>query len=148
MEEISIKVKRLRSKRWALPVPATDFSAGVDLCADLETPLKLASGQTTAVPTGIAIAIPAGWEAQVRPRSGLALKHNLGLLNSPGTIDADFRGEINVIMTNFGKDVYIIEPGERIAQMVFNKVYRPAWIEVDELPDSERGAGGFGHSGK
>ena len=148
MEKIPVRIKRLRGGRWPLPAPATDSSAGVDLYADIESPVTLASGQTIAVPTGIAIALPEGWEAQVRPRSGLALKHSLGLLNSPGTIDADYRGEIKVIMTNFGKDTYRIEPGERIAQMVFKKVYHAEWIEVDELPESDRGPGGFGHSGK
>jgi dUTP pyrophosphatase len=148
MEKVPVQVKRLRGGRWPIPTPATDYSAGVDLYADVDGSLELTPGQTAAVPTGIAIALPRGWEAQVRPRSGLALKHSLGLLNSPGTIDADYRGEIKVIVTNFGKDVYRIQPGERIAQMVFKKVYHAEWIVVDDLPNSERGSGGFGHSGK
>ena len=147
MEEIPVKVVRLRGRRWDLPTPATAFSAGVDLRADIDEPIKLEPGQTVAIPTGIAIALPEGWEAQVRPRSGLALKHSLGLLNSPGTIDSDYRGEIKVLLTNFGKGPYTLNPGERIAQLVLAKAHRPAWIEVEELPNSDRGSGGFGHSG-
>ena len=147
MEEIPIKVVRLRGGRWDLPTPATAFSAGVDLRADLDDPLTLKPGQTKAIPTGIAIALPEGWEAQVRPRSGLALKYSLGMLNSPGTIDSDYRGEIRILLTNFGKEPYILNPGERIAQLVVAKAYHPAWIEVEELPETERGSGGFGHSG-
>jgi dUTP pyrophosphatase len=147
MEEIPVKVMRLRGGRWDLPTPATAYSAGVDLRADIDEPLKLDPGQTVAIPTGLAIALPEGWEAQVRPRSGLALKHSLGLLNSPGTIDSDYRGEIKVLLTNFGKGPYILNPGERVAQMVITKVYRPRWEAVEELPNSDRGSGGFGHSG-
>ncbi len=130
-----------------MPTPATAFSAGVDLRADIDEPLKLEPGQTVAIPTGIAIALPEGWEAQVRPRSGLALKYSLGMLNSPGTIDSDYRGEIKILLTNFGNAPYTLNPGERIAQLVVAKAYRPAWIVVEELPGSERGSGGFGHSG-
>lgn len=147
MEEIPVKVVRLRGGRWDLPTPATAFSAGVDLRADIDTPMSLEAGQTAAIPTGIAIALPEGWEAQVRPRSGLALKHSLGMLNSPGTIDSDYRGEIKILLTNFAKEPYTLNPGERIAQLVISKAYRPHWIEVSELPSSERGSGGFGHSG-
>ena len=130
-----------------MPTPATAYSAGVDLRADIDEPAKLEPGQTVAIPTGIAIALPEGWEAQVRPRSGLALKYSLGMLNAPGTIDSDYRGEIKILLTNFGKDAYTLNPGDRIAQLVLAKVSRPAWIEVGKLPDSERGGGGFGHSG-
>lgn len=147
MEEIPVKVVRLRGGRWDLPTPATAFSAGVDLRADTDDPMRLEPGQTAAIPTGIAIALPEGWEAQVRPRSGLALKHSLGMLNSPGTIDSDYRGEIKILLTNFGKEPYTLNPGERIAQLLVAKVYRPAWVEVEELPETDRGSGGFGHSG-
>ena len=147
MEEIPVKVLRLRGGRWELPTPATAFSAGVDLRADVDEPLRLDPSQTAVIPTGIAIALPEGWEAQVRPRSGLALKYSLGMLNSPGTIDSDYRGEIKILLTNFGNAPYTLNPGERIAQLVVAKAYRPAWIVVEELPDSERGSGGFGHSG-
>jgi len=147
MEEIPVKIVRLRGGRWNLPTPATAFSAGVDLRADIDGPIKLEPGQTAAIPTGIAIALPEGWEAQVRPRSGLALKYSLGMLNSPGTIDSDYRGEIKILLTNFGKEPYTLNPGERIAQLVVAKVYRPRWEAVEKLPDSDRGSGGFGHSG-
>ncbi|HDH57585.1 MAG TPA: dUTP diphosphatase [Bacteroidetes bacterium] len=148
LEEIPVKVMRLRSGRWPLPEPATALSAGVDLRADLDEPLELHPGQTVAVPTGIAIALPEGWEAQVRPRSGLALQRSLGMLNAPGTIDADYRGEIKVLLTNFSQRSCTINPGERIAQLILARVCHPRWIEVDSLPESERGTGGFGHSGQ
>ncbi len=148
MEEIPVRVKRLHGGRWSLPAPATELSAGVDLIADVDEPVTLQPGETFPVPTGIAIALEDGWEAQVRPRSGLALKHSLGMLNSPGTIDADYRGEIKILLTNFGKQAFMLNPGERIAQLVLAKAYHPRWIEVDELPDSDRGDGGFGSSGK
>lgn len=147
-EDVPVKVMQLRGGRWPLPVPATPLSSGVDLRADLDEPLNLAPGQTEAVPTGIAVALPEGWEAQVRPRSGLALEHSLGMLNAPGTIDADYRGEIKVLLTNFGKEPFKLNPGERIAQLVLAQAYNPKWIVVDELPESDRGAGGFGHSGR
>ncbi len=147
-EEIPVRIKRLRGGRWPLPAPATALSAGVDLYADLDEPLTINPGETVAVPTGIALALPEGWEAQVRPRSGLSLKHHLLLPNSPGTIDADYRGEIKVVITNFGSRKFVLKPGERIAQLVLAKVVHPRWIEVDELPPSERGDGGFGHTGR
>ncbi|MFH1862716.1 MAG: dUTP diphosphatase, partial [bacterium] len=148
MNEIPVQIVRLRGGRQPLPTPATATAAGVDLGADLEQPLTLDPGQTKSIPTGIAIALEDDWEAQVRPRSGLALQHGLGMLNSPGTIDSDYRGEILVLLTNFGKEPYVVQPGERIAQLVFSRVYRPRWIEVERLPETERGSGGFGHSGK
>ncbi len=148
MEEIPVKVKRLRPPRWELPQPATPHSAGVDLRADLDEPMRLQPGETVAVPTGIAVALPEGWEAQVRPRSGLAWRYSIGMLNAPGTIDSDYRGEIKVLLTNFGKTAFELRPGERIAQMVLARVSRPAWEEVSELPPSERGEGGFGHTGR
>jgi len=148
MEKIPIKIKRLRSSSIPLPEPATPQSAGLDLRADINHPITIQPGETVAVPTGLAISLPDGYEAQVRPRSGLALKQNLGMLNAPGTIDADYRGEIKVLLTNFGSNPCTISPEDRVAQMVFSKVYHPQWEEVQELPESKRGSGGFGHSGK
>ncbi|TKJ41689.1 deoxyuridine 5'-triphosphate nucleotidohydrolase [candidate division LCP-89 bacterium B3_LCP] len=147
MEEIPVKITRLRGKRWPLPAPATPLSAGLDLYADIGDPMSLEPGQTNAIPTGIAIALPNGWEAQVRPRSGLALEHSIGMLNAPGTIDADYRGEIKVLLTNFGKEPFTLKPGARIAQLVLSQAYHPRWIELDDLPLSDRGDGGFGHTG-
>lgn len=147
MEYIPVQIIRIRRSNWPLPEPATALAAGVDLRADLDAPLDLEPGQTQGIPTGIAIALPEDWEAQVRPRSGLALKHSLGMLNSPGTIDADYRGEILVPLTNLGSRTYTLNPGERIAQLVLARVYRPKWVEVQELPPSGRGSGGFGHTG-
>jgi len=118
----------------------------MDLCADLSHDLQLGPLQRTLIPTGIAIALPSGFEAQIRPRSGLALKEGLTLINSPGTIDADYRGEIQLIAINLGSDSIIIRPGQRIAQMIIQRVVRALWQEVAELPSSERQAGGFGHT--
>jgi dUTP pyrophosphatase len=147
MESLPVQIKRLRNSNWPLPEPATALAAGVDLRADLDEPLQLLPGQTRGIPTGIGIALPEGWEAQVRPRSGLALKHSIGMLNSPGTIDADYRGEILVLLTNLGREIFTLNPGERIAQLVLARVCRPQWQEVSELPPSDRGSGGFGHTG-
>src|SRR5512147_1203047 len=120
----------------------------MDLCAAVEQELVLKPGETTLVPTGFAIALPQGFEAQVRPRSGLAVKHQIGILNAPGTIDSDYRGEIKVILTNFGKEDFVIRRGERIAQMVVSRYARAAWEEADGLDATARGAGGFGHTGR
>jgi dUTP diphosphatase len=132
-----------------LPLPgyATEESAGVDLCAAIEIPLTLAPGERSAVPTGIALALPPGWEGQVRPRSGLALKYGIAVLNSPGTIDADYRGEIRVILANLGAAPVTIARGERIAQLVVAPISRVAWQIAAELPPTGRGAGGFGSTG-
>lgn len=131
-----------------LPRYETDHAAGLDLRAAVEAPVSLEPGRATLVPTGLRLAIPPGFEAQVRPRSGLALKHGVGVLNSPGTIDADYRGELKVILFNFGDAPFQIARGERIAQLVFARVERAAWRLATELPPSERGAGGFGSTGK
>jgi dUTP pyrophosphatase len=147
MESIPVQIIRVRRSNWPLPEPATIQSAGVDLRADLDEPLNLEPRQTKGIPTGIAIALPEGWEAQVRPRSGLALKHSIGMLNSPGTIDADYRGEIIVPLTNLSDKIFTLNPGDRIAQLVLARVFRPQWMEVAELPPSGRGSGGFGHTG-
>lgn len=130
-----------------MPRYQTAAAAGVDLCAFLQKDLVLNPGETVLVPTGNFIEIPEGYEAQIRPRSGLALNHGITFLNSPGTIDADYRGEIKIIVSNFGKGSFTIQNGMRIAQMVFNKVYRGHFIETEKLNITGRDAGGFGHSG-
>lgn len=130
-----------------LPQYATPLSAGMDLRANLDAPLTLQPGQRLLVPTGLFIALPEGYEAQIRPRSGLALKHGITVLNSPGTIDADYRGEINIILANLSDKPFTIEDGERIAQMVVARHDRVEWIETDSLDETERGSGGFGHTG-
>jgi dUTP pyrophosphatase len=120
----------------------------MDLCASVEKEVTLAPGERLLVPTGIAIALPEGYEAQVRPRSGLALKHGVTLLNTPGTVDADYRGEIGCIMINLGNEPFVIKDGDRIAQLVFHQVAHAELQEVAELPESTRGEGGFGHTGQ
>jgi dUTP pyrophosphatase len=145
---VRVSVKRLRGKRSTLPSYMTPLSAGMDLCASLDGgEVVLEAGAWRLIPTGIAIALPEGYEAQVRPRSGLALKHGVTLLNSPGTVDADYRGEIGVIMINLGHEPFVIRDGDRIAQLVVHQVCRAELQEVDELPPSSRGEGGFGHTG-
>jgi len=132
-----------------MPIPhyQTEHSAGVDLYAAVENEAVIDAGTWKLVPTGIAIAIPEGYEGQVRPRSGLALKHGIGMLNAPGTIDADYRGEISVILFNFSDTPYPIRRGDRIAQLVFTKLEKAAFVKVDALSETVRGAGGFGHTG-
>ena len=132
-----------------LPLPeyATAMSAGMDLRAAIAKPLEIAPGGRALVPTGIAIALPAGHEAQVRPRSGLALKHGVTVLNAPGTVDADYRGEISVVLANTGDETFTVSRGMRIAQLVVAPVTQVSWQEVDELPPSGRGAGGYGSTG-
>lgn len=131
-----------------LPRYATPQSAGVDLRANLDAPLTLQPMQRALIPTGLYMALPQGFEAQVRPRSGLALKHGITVLNSPGTIDADYRGQVCVILINLSSEAFVVNDGERIAQMVIARHEQAEWRLVDELPSSERGAGGFGHTGK
>jgi dUTP pyrophosphatase len=126
----------------------TPHAAGMDLVAAVEADTVIAPGQRKLIPTGICIALPPGFEAQVRPRSGLAINHGIGLLNAPGTIDADYRGEIKVIVANFGEDPFVVKRGDRIAQMVIQRVACGEWVAVDDLPPSERNDGGFGHTGK
>ena len=146
MDTVEIQIKRLRLGDMALPAYMTAGSAGIDLLADIDGELMLAPMARALIPTGIAIALPPGFEAQIRPRSGLALKHGFTLVNSPGTIDSYYRGEIQVIAINLGSEPVVIKRGERIAQMVVQRVIRTEWREVTELPDSERQAGGFGHT--
>jgi dUTP pyrophosphatase len=147
---MTVAVQRLPHAE-GLPLPAyeTAQAAGMDLRAALPEgePLTLAPGQRAAIPTGLAIALPPGFEAQVRPRSGLAFKFGLSMVNSPGTIDADYRGEVKVILINHGQDPFVVHRGERIAQLVIAPVIQAAWQEVSSLDETERGAGGFGHTG-
>lgn len=131
-----------------LPAYATEHAAGMDLRAALEAPMTVAPLQRVLVPTGLAVAIPVGYEAQIRPRSGLALKHGLTCLNTPGTIDADYRGELKVLLINLGAEPFVIQRGERIAQMVVAAHAVAAWNNVEQLPATQRGAGGFGHTGQ
>lgn len=135
------------AKDLALPAYATGHSAGMDLLAALDAPLTLGVGARTLVPTGLSIALPAGYEAQIRPRSGLAFKNGVTVLNTPGTIDADYRGEIKVILANLGQEPFLIERGMRVAQMVVAKYECVAWEPVASLDETERGAGGFGSTG-
>lgn len=150
VEEVQIQIKRLRQSGEAvsLPVYRTEGSAGMDLCADMNVDAVIAPLERVLIPTGIAVALPPGFEAQIRPRSGLALKEGITLVNSPGTIDSDYRGEIQVLLINLGKDPVVIRPGQRMAQMVVQRVCKAQWEEVEELPPSRRQEGGFGHTDK
>ncbi len=146
-----MKVKIVNKSQFSLPAYATQASAGMDLMADIAEPLTLSPLERAMVPTGLYIELPVGYEAQVRPRSGLAAKHGISVLNAPGTVDADYRGEIKVILVNLSNHVFTINPGERIAQMVVAKHERVEWVEVarvEDLEESGRGAGGFGSTGK
>lgn len=148
MERIDVKIKRIREgSDIPLPRYMTSHSAGMDLYADIEGEILLKPGERKLIPTGIAIALPDGFEAQIRPRSGLAINHGITLLNSPGTIDADYRGEISAIMINLGDNSFTIKRGDRIGQMVINKIYHASWEEAEELDNTKRGTGGFGHTG-
>jgi len=148
MSDIKVDLKRLdHAVGLQLPHYATDESAGMDLTAAVEEAFDLDPGMRTLVPTGLSIALPKGYEAQVRPRSGLALKHGVTVINSPGTVDADYRGEIKVILGNLGTEPVTIERGMRIAQMVIAKHEHVSWHVVDELDDTARGEGGFGSTG-
>jgi dUTP pyrophosphatase len=148
MKTVILNVKRLVHNR-DLPLPSyqSDGSSGLDLRAAVDEAITLQPGEIRLIPTGLSISIPKGYEAQIRPRSGLALRHGLGLVNSPGTIDADYRGEIGVIAINWGKEPLTIKRGDRIAQIVVSKVYRARVEELDELDPTKRGKGAFGHSG-
>ena len=141
-------IKIVNHSHHELPHYATPLSAGLDLRANLDEPLTLHPLERCLVPTGLRIALPAGYEAQVRPRSGLALKSGISVLNTPGTIDADYRGEIGVILVNLSSKDFVVNDGDRIAQMVIARHERAEWEEVEVLDDTERGEGGFGHSGK
>lgn len=142
-----MEIKVINRSHHELPTYSTPQSAGLDLRANLDNPITLAPLQRALIPTGLFMAIPAGYEAQVRPRSGLALKKGITVLNSPGTIDADYRGEVCVILVNLSSEPFIIEDGERIAQLVFARHETAEWVLTDSLNDTERGTGGFGHTG-
>ena len=142
-----MKVKIVNKSGYDVPFYATELSAGMDLKAAIEEPIELDSLCRAMVPTGLYIALPEGYEAQIRPRSGLAAKHGVTVCNSPGTVDADYRGEIKVILVNLSKDKFVINPGERIAQMIIAKYEKIEWDEVEMLDETERGAGGFGSTG-
>ena len=143
-----IQVKVVREEGVVLPKYETEGSAGLDVRANIKEPIVLKSLERVLIPTGLKVAIPEGYEIQVRPRSGLAIKHGITMLNSPGTVDSDYRGELKVIAVNLSNESYTIEPNERIAQLVLNKVEQIDFVEVAELDETERGEGGFGHTGK
>ena len=143
-----MKVRIVNKSTLELPAYSTPLSAGMDLRADIDEPITLGSLEKAMLPTGLHIELPDGYEAQVRPRSGLAAKHGITVLNSPGTIDADYRGEIKVILVNLSKEPFVINRGERIAQMVIARYEKIEWEQVCELSESERGEGGFGSTGK
>ncbi len=142
-----MKVKIINKSHHELPTYSTELSAGMDLRANIDEPIVLAPMHRTLVPTGLYLALPAGYEAQVRPRSGLAIKKGITVLNSPGTIDADYRGEVCVILINLSTEPFVINDGERIAQMVVARHETVEWTATETLDETERGEGGFGHSG-
>ena len=142
-----MKIKIVNKSKHPLPEYATPGSAGMDLRANIDAPIALAPGERKLISTGIYIALPVGYEAQIRPRSGLALKYGIGLANMLGTVDADFRGEIGVILINLGQEDFVVNDGERIAQMVIAKHETAEWEVVEELDETERGEGGYGHTG-
>jgi len=148
LTKIPIKIKRLNQDN-DLPLPAyeSEGSSGMDIRADVKAPVLLNPGEIKLIPTGLSLSVPIGFEVQVRPRSGLALKHGIGLVNSPGTIDSDYRGEVGIIMTNWGPEPFTIKRGDRIAQMIISKVFQADLIDADDLDDTSRGQGGFGHTG-
>lgn len=143
----TIRIRRVRAGGQPVPRAMSEGAAGVDVAADLDDVLILEPGARALVPTGFAVEIPPGWEIQVRPRSGLAYKHGVTVLNAPGTIDADYRGEVKILVVNLGDTPYRIEPGSRIAQWIVSPVQLPVWDEVDTLAESGRGSGGFGSTG-
>ncbi|MGL5937883.1 MAG: dUTP diphosphatase [Phocaeicola sp.] len=143
-----MNVQIINKSKHQLPQYETNQSAGMDIRANLNDPILLKPLQRCLVPTGLFISLPQGYEAQIRPRSGLAIKKGIGVLNSPGTIDADYRGEICIILINLSADDFVVEDGERVAQMVIARHEQAKWIEVEVLDETERGAGGFGHTGK
>lgn len=143
-----MNIKIVNQSKHPLPEYATEASAGVDLRASIEEPVLLKPLQRALISTGLFIELPVGYEAQVRPRSGLAAKHGITVLNTPGTIDADYRGEIKVILVNLSSEDFMVNDGERIAQMIISKHEQAQWQQVDQLEETARGAGGFGHTGK
>lgn len=149
LEHVTVRISRIGGGPNDLQLPeyATEGAAGMDVCAAVESDVTISPLETKLIPTGFSIELPQGYEAQIRPRSGLALKHQMGILNSPGTIDSDYRGEVKILLTNFGKQPYTVKKGDRIAQMVIHRYTRVDWEEVNRVNDTVRGAGGFGHTG-
>ena len=149
MEKLNnrVCVRVVRKTNQQLPAYETELSAGMDIRAELDSSVVLSAGSRTLIPTGLYLEIPPGYEVQVRPRSGLAYKRGLTVLNAPGTIDADYRGELGILLVNTSREEQTIEPGERIAQLVISPVYRVEWLEVDKLGETDRGSGGFGSTG-
>jgi dUTP pyrophosphatase len=151
LDSISVKIKicnpALAKQGFPLPGYASEGASGMDIRACVEDPVTLDPGRIKLIPTGLALSIPLGYEVQIRPRSGLALKHGIGMVNGPGTIDSDYRGEIGIILINWGEAPFVIRMGDRIAQMVLSRVYRADFQNVEALDTTERGEGGFGHSG-
>lgn len=149
MTALKIKINRLSGSTSDVPLPryATEGSAGMDIHAAVDAPMTVRPGETVLVPTGFSMELIPGYEAQVRPRSGLAVKHSIGIMNAPGTIDSDYRGEVKVILTNFGNGDFVVNRGDRIAQMVVARYERVEWEETDALSGTGRGAGGFGSTG-
>lgn len=148
MEQLTVPIQRLPGNPTTpLPDYQSAHAAGMDIHAAIETGVTIAPGDIRLIPCGFAMAVPIGYEAQVRPRSGLATKHGISMPNAPGTIDADYRGEVKIPLVNHGQEAFTIEPGMRIAQMLIKPVPRVAWQEVDTLPTTDRGEGGFGHTG-
>jgi dUTP pyrophosphatase len=148
MEKVTIQIKRLGKSRSApLPRYMTPGASGMDLFAFLEREITLVPGERKLISTGVSVAIPEGFEGQVRPRSGLAIQKGIGVVNGPGTIDSDYRGEIGVLLINFGREPFTVRDGDRVAQLVISRVFRAVWEEVDYLPSTERQGGGFGHTG-
>ncbi len=148
MDKIAIKIKRLHGEMdLPLPVYKSEGSSGMDIRAHVKEPVVLKPGEKRLIPTGLAVSIPPGYEAQIRPRSGLAFHYGIGMVNSPGTIDSDYRGEIGIILINWGAEPFTIKKGDRIAQMIITKVYRADLVETDDLDATSRGQGGFGHTG-
>jgi len=143
---MNVRIRKLRDSA-TLPSYQTEHSAGMDIAADLDAPLVVAPGERVLIPTGLALALPPGFEAQIRARSGLSYRHGLTMANGVGTIDADFRGELKILVVNSGSEPFTVEPGMRVAQMVIARYERVQWQQVDELDDTTRGSGGFGHTG-
>ena len=148
MDRINIKIRRIKdSEDIPLPDYESEGSSGMDIRAAVKEPVTLMPGDIRLVPTGLAVSVPPGYEAQMRPRSGLALSYGIGMVNSPGTIDSDYRGEIGIVMINWGSESFLVKRGDRIAQMIISRVYRADLEEVEDLDATLRGKGGFGHTG-
>jgi dUTP pyrophosphatase len=149
VEHVKVRISRVETSNGDVHLPeyATEGSAGMDVCAAVEKDVQILPSETKLIPTGFTIELPIGFEAQIRPRSGLALKHQVGIMNSPGTIDSDYRGEVKILLTNFGREAFTVKRGDRIAQMIIGRHARVEWEEVVKTNDTSRGAGGFGHTG-